>query len=30
MIQTQENSEKFNIEPDLGPFRPNSGCQIFL
>ena len=30
MIQTQENSEKCNIEHDLGPFDPNSGRQNFL
>ena len=30
MIQTQGNSEKPNIGPDLGPFGPNSGPQNFF
>ena len=29
MIQTQENGKKPHSGPDLGPFGPNSGCEIF-
>ena len=29
IIQTQENGEKPNFGPDLGPLDPNSDCQKF-
>ena len=30
MIQTQENSEKLQFGPHLGPLDPNSGLQILF
>ena len=30
MIQIQENGEKPDFGPDLGPLRPNSGRHFFF
>ena len=30
MIQTQKNDKTPHTDPDLAPFGPNSGHQIFL